>query len=150
MTRSVLIAVMALVVCTLAACGTKPAPDFRGRWKAVNEVDAAPRAIPLQPVQRFLVLPSDRTLKGVVDRWAKESGRRSAYRASTDFSLHIDAAKVSASNLDTAVAQLSAAYAAQGIRIDVQPTSIVVSLGGVARGPDTGTAAAPAAGADLD
>lgn len=126
--RTVLGAVV--VMSLLAACGTKPAPDFRGRWRPINELDATPRPIPLQPVQRFFVLPADRTLKDVVERWAKESGRRAAYRAPTNFSVHIDAAKVSASTLETAAAQLANAYRAQGIQIVIEPRLIVVSAAG--------------------
>jgi hypothetical protein len=119
----------------VAACGTKPAPDFRGRWRPINELDTTPRAIPLQPVQQFFVLPADRTLKDVVERWAKESGRRAAYRAPTNFSVHIDAAKVSASTLETAAAQLADAYRSQGIQISVEPRSIIVSASGAAAAP---------------
>ena len=116
------------MVVLLGACGTKPAPDFRGRWKAVNTVDESPRAIPLQPVQQFLVTPADRSLKQVVERWASASGRRVAYRAPTDFSVHLGATKVSASNLDTAVVQLSSTYAAQGVHVELKPGLIVVSM----------------------
>lgn len=118
-----------LAMVALTACGTKPAPDFRGRWKPVNTLDESPRPIPLQPVQRFAVSPSDRSLKKVVERWAQASGRRAAYRAPTDFSIHLDAAKVSASTLETAVAQLSSAYASEGIRVELQPSLIVVTGG---------------------
>lgn len=130
-----------VVVSLLAACGVKPAPDFRGRWRPVNELDATPRPIPLQPVQRFFVLPADRTLKDVVDRWAKESGRRAVYRAPTNFSVHVDAAKVSAATLETAAAQLADAYRAQGVQIVVERRSIIVS----ASGPGQASASAGAA-----
>jgi hypothetical protein len=125
----------AVVSVCVSACGIKPAPDFRGRWRPVNELDTTPRAIPLQPVQRFFVLPVDRTLKDVVERWAKESGRRAAYRAPTNFSVHIDAAKVSASTLETAAAQLADAYRSQAILISVEPRLIIVSTGAAAPAP---------------
>ena len=135
MTRYTMMVSCALAVVALTACGTKPAPDFRGRWKPVNTLDESPRPIPLQPVQRFAVSPADRSLKNVVERWAEASGRRAAYRAPTDFSIHLDAAKVSASTIETAVAQLSSAYANEGIRVELQPSLIVVT--GAAPGPST-------------
>lgn len=139
MTRYMTKMACVLAVVALTACGTKPAPDFRGRWKPINTVDESPRPIPLQPVQRFVVSPADRSLKHVVQRWAEASGRRAAYRAPTDFSIHLDATKVSAATIETAVAQLSSAYAAEGIRVELQPALIVVT-GGSARGTTAASA----------
>jgi hypothetical protein len=127
-----------VVLSLLAACGTRPAPDFRGRWREVNTIDPEPRAIPLRPLHTFVVLPSDRTLRDVLDRWAKESNRRVTYRASMNYSVHLQAARVTAASLDAALAGLASAYAAQDIAIVLQGDAIVVtSRGGapVARVP---------------
>ncbi len=125
----------AVLVCLVAACGTKPAPDFRGRWRAVNSVDAEPRPIPLRPVHTFAVLPSDRTLKDVVDRWARESRRRVAYRAPMNYSVHLEATKVTARSLDVALGQLASAYTAQGIALILQGDVIVVTSAPTASSP---------------
>jgi hypothetical protein len=109
------------------ACGTKPAPDFRGRWREVNSIDPVPRAIPLRPVQHFVVLPSDRTLKDVVERWGRESRRRVSYRAPVNYSVHLEATRVTANSLDAAVAGLQQAYAEQGIGVRLEPNLIVVT-----------------------
>lgn len=136
MTGFVRVAAGAVVMVMLvAACGTTPAPDFRGRWKDVNAIDAEPRPIPLRPLQTFVVLPSDRTLKDVVERWARESRRRVAYRAPMNFTVHLDAAKVTASSLDAALAQLESAYAAQAIDLELQGDVIVVAGGQPAGAP---------------
>lgn len=116
-----------VVMCLLAACGTKPAPDFRGRWREVNTIDAEPRPIPLRPVHTFAVLPSDRTLRDVVDRWGRESNRRVAYRAPLNYSVHLQATKVTAASLDAALGQLEAAYSAQGIGISLEGDAILVT-----------------------
>ncbi len=128
---------LALVATSLlSACGTTPAPDFRGRWREVNTIDAEPRAIPLRPLHSFVVLPSDRTLRDVVDRWGRESNRRVAYRAPMNYSVHLQATKVTAASLDAALGQLASAYAAQGIGFALEDGAIVVSsVGGAAAQP---------------
>lgn len=143
--RAAVWAVMVAIV--VAACGAKPAPDFRGRWKEVNAIDAEPRPIPLRPVHTFRVLPSDRTLKDVVGRWANESRRRLAYRAPLNYSVHLDAAKVTAPSLDAALSQLESAYAAQAIRLSVQGEAIVVAGGVAPVGSAASSTARSAAGA---
>jgi hypothetical protein len=55
--------------------------------------------------------------------------------------VHIDAAKVSASTLETAVAQLADAYRSQGIQIAIDPRMIVVSTGGAVVAPASSDAA---------
>ena len=120
-------AILAVISASLlSACGTTPAPDFRGRWREVNTIDTAPRAIPLRPLHAFVVLPSDRTLRDVLDRWGRESNRRVAYRAPMNYSIHFEATKVSAVSLDVALGQLAAAYAAQGIDIGLDKDAVVV------------------------
>ena len=127
--RTASLAVVAISL--LSACGTTPAPDFRGRWREVNTVDAEPRAIPLRPLHAFVVLPSDRTLRDVVDRWGRESNRRVAFRAPMNYSVHLQATKVTAASLDAALGQLASAYAAQGIAIALDGDVIVVTSRGV-------------------
>lgn len=135
--RTATFAVVAMVL--LSACGTTPAPDFRGRWREVNTIDSEPRAIPLRPLHTFIVLPSDRTLRDVLDRWGRESNRRVAYRAPMNYSVHLQATKVTAASLDAAVGQLAEAYAAQGIAIELASDAIVViSRGGVVAAPRPG------------
>jgi predicted membrane-bound mannosyltransferase len=135
--RTATLAVVAMAL--LSACGTTPAPDFRGRWREVNTIDAEPRAIPLRPLHAFVVLPSDRTLRDVLDRWGRESNRRVAYRAPMNYSVHLQATKVTAASLDAALGQLASAYAAQGIGISLDGDSIVVSsVGGVQAEPAAG------------
>lgn len=125
----------AISMCVLVACGTKPAPDFRGRWRAVNTIDAEPRPIPLRPVHTFAVLPSDRTLKEVLDRWGRESQHRVIYRASMNYSIHLEATKVTAPNLGAALGQLESAYVAQGIDLTLQGQQIIVTGGLISHSP---------------
>lgn len=139
MTGSNRVALGAVVVMLLiTACGTKPAPDFRGRWREVNTIDAEPRPIPLRPVHTFAVLPSDRTLRDVVDRWARESNRRVAYRAPMNYSVHLQATKVTAASLDAALGQLESAYAAQGIALSLEANAIVVRARSESAPPTSG------------
>lgn len=127
--RTASLAVVAMSL--LSACGTTPAPDFRGRWREINTIDAEPRAIPLRSLHAFVVLPSDRTLHDVVDRWGRESNRRVAFRAPMNYSVHLQATKVTAASLDAALGQLASAYSAQGIAIALEGDAIVVTSSGV-------------------
>ena len=67
-------AAVVLLTLAVAACGTTPPADFKGRWKPVNRYSEAPTAIPLRADTAFYVSPLDRTLKGLLERWARDAG----------------------------------------------------------------------------
>lgn len=124
-----------LALALLAGCATKPPPDARGRWRPVNHYSEAPQAIPLQPAYAYYAAPLDRTLKGLLERWARDSGRSLDYRHESDFTLHRPVADVRANDLGTAVAQVAALYTPQQVAIDLEGDRLVVRR----------TSAAPAA-----
>lgn len=68
----------------------------------------------------------DGTLKNLLQRWANDSGRTLTYRHGEDFTLHTPVARIRTTDLNRAAAELSAAYAGQGVWIEVEPGSIVV------------------------
>lgn len=116
-----------LLACALlAGCATKPPPDARGRWRPVNHYSEAPQAIPLQPAYVYYAAPLDRTLKGLLERWARDSERSLDYRHDSDFTLHRPVADVHANDLASATAALAALYATQQVAIDVEGDRLVV------------------------
>lgn len=141
--------VMAVV---LSGCTAPPPRDFGGAWRAVNRFDASPQAISLQRPYEFFASPLDGTLKAVLTRWAKDTGRTLAYQWPEDYTLPVPASDIHTGSLDAALARLGEIYAAQGMAITAPPREIRVapaadSAGGDARASDPSTAlAAPAQG----
>ena len=110
----------------LAGCATRPAPDFGGRWKAVNRFSVAAEEIPLHQTYVFYPSPMDGTLKNMLTRWAKDSKVTLSYLHPSDFTLHAPVAQLRTSDLQVAVSQLTAAYAGQRISITASNSQIVV------------------------
>ena len=126
-TRSIASAVSAAVLLVLlAGCATPPAPDARGRWKPVNRYSETPLAIPLTPAYVYFAAPLDRTLKGLLERWARDGNMKLDYRHDADFTLHRPVADVRSDDLRDAVARLGALYAPQQVAIEVEGDRIVV------------------------
>lgn len=124
--RTIRRCVLVSAVLALTACATRPAPDFRGRWKPVNQFDDAPVALPLQQSYVYAASPMDRTLKTLLTRWAKASKRTLSYLHSSDFTLYGPVQDVQTTNLEQAVSQLGTAYAPYGAAISVEAGQIIV------------------------
>lgn len=129
-----------LLVAGLAGCATAPAPDPAGRWRPVNHFGAAPEAIPLQPAYVYYAAPLDRTLKGLLERWASDSHMTLDYRHPADFTLYQRVAEVRSDDLRAALGQLNALYASQQVSVALEGDRIVVR-------PAAATSGAPASGA---
>lgn len=134
-----------LAVLLLAACAARPAPDFRGRWQPVNRFADAPVAIALQQQYLFYASPMDRTLKGMLERWAADAKMALSYQHPSDFTLHAAVATIRTPELASAAAQLGEAYAAQGVSVAVEGNRIVVRQGSTVVGPNA-SVAPPATG----
>ena len=124
-------------VLAAAGCATRPAPDFRGRWKPVNAFAEAPIEIPLASAYVFQATPLDGTLKTMLERWAKDAKMTLAYEHPSDFTLYGAVADIRTGNLQDAIARLNAAYAMQRVAIRADGGRIVVRTADV-------SAAAPA------
>lgn len=124
---SKLLTVFALVA-ALAACGTRPAPDFGGRWKSANRFSETAEAIPLQDAYLYYASPMDGTLKKMLERWAKDSNMQVDYRHPMDYTLYTAVASIRTPSLQEAVSQLNAAYGEQQVSIGVSGDQIVVRV----------------------
>lgn len=120
------LAFLALMSGLLGSCATRPAPDIKGRWKAVNHYAETTEAIPLYRSYMFYPSPMDGTLKTMLTRWARDSKMSLSYLHPSDFTLHEPVAKIQTSNLQEAASQLSAIYAEQLVSITVIGNQIVV------------------------
>ncbi|KWV10784.1 MULTISPECIES: hypothetical protein [Xanthomonas translucens group] len=117
-------------VALLSACATRPAPDFRGRWKPVNRFSESTMEIPLYSSYVYQASPMDGTLKTMLERWARDSNMELAYSIQSDYTLYAPVAKINTTSIQQAVAELSVVYAQEGVtvsaagnRILVQPSS---------------------------
>jgi hypothetical protein len=117
-----------VLVIGLLSCATRPAPDFGGRWKGVNRYATSTEEIPLSSAYLFHASPMDGTLKAMLTRWSKDSKMTLSYLHPSDFTLHEPVAKIHTNDLQQAVAQLTAAYAAQQVQITASNNQIVVSV----------------------
>lgn len=114
------------LVAIVAGCAARPAPDFSGRWRPVNRYADQPQPIPLHQQYLFYASPLDRTLKTMLSRWAKDAKMTLSYLHPSDFTLHAEVAGIRTSDLRSAAAQLSQAYAAQQLAVLVESNQIVV------------------------
>lgn len=110
----------------LTACGTPPPTDFYGDWRPVNRYHEATAEIPLSPAYLFHATPLDGTLKTMLERWARDTDLDLDYRLGSDFTLHQPVTRIRTADLRTAVAELSAIYAPQGVSVTANDNQILV------------------------
>ncbi len=122
----VTLAAAALIV-VVAGCATRPAPDFRGRWKAVNRYAESPEEIPLQKAYLYQPSPMDGTLKNMLTRWAKDSQMTLTYKHPSDFTLYAPVEQISTYYLNQAASLLTTIYAQQQVSVTVQGKQIIVT-----------------------
>ncbi len=87
--QSFVLAMMATSLLATVGCASRPAPDFKGRWKPVNHCAEATMAIPLHQSYLFQPSPMDGTLKHMLERWAQDSNRQLTYLHPSDFTLFV-------------------------------------------------------------
>lgn len=137
-------ALLTVLMAATAGCATKPAPEYGGRWKAVNHYAEAPQEIPLYQAYLFYPSPMDGTLKTMLERWARDSKMTLSYLHASDFTLHAAVAQIRTNDLGQAVSQLSTAYASQGVSVTTEGNQIVVRSAAAATAPaESATAAMP-------
>jgi hypothetical protein len=133
-------AAYAVALLSLSACATPDAPDVRGRWQPLNQFADTPQAIPLHQGYIFQASPADGTLKAMLTRWAKDARLSLSYLHPNDYTLHAPVARIRAHSIQVAAAELTAAYATEGVRVSVEGAQIVVGRADGASGPAAATA----------
>ena len=94
----------------------------------VNRIQNAPTEIPLTPAYTFYASPLDRTLQGMLQRWATDSGRQLNYQAASDFTLHKPVGQIRTTDLQEALKQLGTIYAVQGLAVTADARRIYVQV----------------------
>lgn len=118
--------VLLLTAVMLAGCATRPAPDIRGRWKAVNRYPDTTQEIPLARAYVFSASPLDGTLRTMLGRWSKDSEKTLSWLHSSDFTLSSPVADVHTSDLQEALSRLNTIYAPQQVSISASNDRIIV------------------------
>lgn len=130
MTRTAVVALIStLLALACAACATRPAADFSGRWKPVNHFAETAREIPLHRAYVFYPSPMDGTLKKMLERWAADSSMTLSYLHPSDFTLPREVAAIRTGSVAEAARALSALYAEHGVAVTAEAGQLVVRAG---------------------
>ena len=116
------IASCVLMVGLLQACAAPKATDIADNWRPINSLAAKPQEIPLKEeaeLPKFQMLPTDATLRHMLERWAKENGGALDWQYPSDLTLVTGLDNVKDSNLQRALNTVRRIYAAQKLRIQV-------------------------------
>jgi len=142
--RNTLFASFMGCIALLAGCSAPKPTEPTGKWMPVNRMAETPQAIPLHVSYLYQAAPVDGTLKGMLTRWAKDSGLALSYLHPNDYTLFGPVADIHTISIAEAAAALSAAYAAQGVLVTVERKQIIVSVAAASNdtaGPQAGSAA---------
>jgi len=121
-----------MLAVTLIGCGAPAPKEYGGSWAPVNRFQSTATEIPLSPAYTFYASPMDATLRTMLKRWASDNGLQLSYQIGSDFTLHQPVAKVRTSDLQSAMGELSAIYAPQGVSISADGKQILVQATGAA------------------
>jgi Toxin co-regulated pilus biosynthesis protein Q len=106
----------------LQACAAPKATDMADNWRPINSLAAKPQEIPLKEeaeLPRFQMLPTDATLRHMLERWAKENGGTLDWQYPSDLTLVSGLETVKDNNLQRALNSVRRNYAAQKLRIQM-------------------------------
>lgn len=106
----------------LQACAAPKATDIADNWKPVNTLAAKPQEIPLKEeaeLPKFQMLPTDATLRHMLERWARENGGTLDWQYPSDLTLVAGLDTIKDNNLQRALNTVRRTYAAQKLRIQV-------------------------------
>ncbi len=113
----------------LQACTTPQAVDMADNWKPVNTLSEVPQEIPLKEeaeLPRFQMLPTDPTLRHMLERWAKEYGGSLDWQYPSDLTLVSGLESIKDNNLQRALNTVRRSYAAQKLRVQVTANKSVL------------------------
>lgn len=106
----------------LQACAAPKAIDIADNWRPVNSLAEKPQEIPLKEeaeLPKFQMLPTDATLRHMLERWAKENGGTLDWQYPSDLTLVQSLEPIKDNNLQRALNTVRRAYAAQKLRVQV-------------------------------
>ncbi len=123
-TNSMLKIASLLLAILLQAFAAPKAADFSDDWKPVNILNPVATAIPLKEeleLHRFQMLPTDTSLRFMLERWAKENGGELEWQFPSDLTLVSALEGAKDNNLQRALNVVRKSYDLHKIRIQVLP-----------------------------
>ena len=109
----------------LQACVAPPvASDMADNWKPLNSLAEVPQEIPLKEevaLHKYQMLPTDMSLRNMMERWAKESDGSLDWQYPADLTLVSGLSAIKDNNLQRALGVVRRTYAAQKVRVQVSP-----------------------------
>ena len=113
------------LVALLQGCVAPPvAVDMADNWKPINSLPAEPQEIPLKEeamLHKYQMLPTDSSLRNMLERWAKESDGALDWQYPADLTLVSGLSAIKDNNLQRALGVVRRTYAAQKLRVQVSP-----------------------------
>lgn len=113
-----------LIVIILQGCAAPKAADFSDDWKPINILSPVAAEIPLKEeleLHRFQMLPTDTSLRFMLERWSKENGGELEWQLPSDLTLVSALEGAKDNNLQRALNVVRRSYDVQKIRIQVLP-----------------------------
>ena len=119
---------LSLSILLLASCGVTPPVNFpQGGWRPMNDFPSDITEIPLTQQKLYQPLRIDVSLKGMLQRWARQANFSLSYRHTSDFTLSRDVARIQQPNIEEAIRELNKAYQHKGVDIRLVDNHILVS-----------------------
>ena len=118
-----------LMLGLLQACAVPKAVDIAENWKPINTLGSKPQEIPLKEeaeLLKFQMLPTDATLRNMLERWSKEYGGTLDWHYPSDLTLVSGLESIKDNNLQRALNSVRRNYAAQKLRIQVSASKAVL------------------------
>ena len=111
----------------LTGCGITPPVNFpQGNWRPMNDFPNDISEIPLTRQKIYQPLRIDVTLKGMLQRWARQANLSLSYQHDSDFTLSRDVARIQQPNIEQAIRELNEAYRHKGVDIRLVGNRILV------------------------
>ena len=113
----------------LHGCAAPKATDMADNWRPINSLAAKPQEIPLKEeaeLLKFQMLPTDATLRNMLERWSKEYGGTLDWQYPSDLTLVSGLESIKDNNLQRALNSVRRNYAAQKLRIQVSASKAVL------------------------
>jgi len=121
-TRRLVLPLVVASAALLQACATPVAEDFGDNWQPLNTLSDVAQELPLAEevaAHRFQMLPTDTSLRGLLDRWARENGGELDWQYPSDLSLVAALSGEGDNNLQRALNVVRRVYAPQRVRVQV-------------------------------
>ncbi|WP_434779715.1 hypothetical protein [Neisseria sp. Ec49-e6-T10] len=121
------------MILTLFGCGH--APNYSGSWKPLNTYSSQIEEIPLAKPYEYTVLPIDKTLKALLERWTADSKIMLSYQSTFDYTLPRSVGQIKEHDLPQAIAWLNQFYANKGVVIRQEGDYLVTVTNFVVESP---------------